>query len=68
MTEKSREESLREKLRRRGYALRKARGRQHSHNLGEYMIVQVDGNLCVRGENFDCSLGEVEDFIRAPKH
>lgn len=53
---------LRRCARMQGYALHKSR-RQHSLNLGGYMIVDSALNFCVAGEHFDLDASFVEAWL-----
>lgn len=60
------ERQLRYALSRAGYALHKSRARQWSVNnqLG-FAIVDYRYNVCVGGPDFNFTLEDVEDFVRA---
>jgi hypothetical protein len=61
--EKRREDRIRGRLRRQGYALRKDRARTWSPNRqGAYRIVDADRNRIAAGERFDLDLDAVEAF------
>ena len=62
--EKDRAKQLRRKLNKYGYTIKKSRLAESGDNFGEYMIVDFHTNCLVRGERFDVSLDEVEDFLR----
>jgi hypothetical protein len=61
MNDTSRESSVRRKLRRQGYALRKDRARTwNSNHQGGYMIIWLDGNWVEAGENYTLTLDDAE--------
>jgi hypothetical protein len=63
--EKNREQRLRRKAKQQGYSIVKSRIAASIDNHGEhsgYRIVNSD-NFVERGEQFDLSLDDVEDFL-----
>lgn len=62
-SEKDRAKQLRRKLNKYGYTIKKSRHAESGDNFGEYMIIYMPLNCLVRGERFDMSLDEVEDFL-----
>lgn len=60
--EKSMEQSLRNKARRKGYSIIKSRTSATVDNCGGYRIVN-ENNVIVAGERYDLSLEEIEHFL-----
>ncbi|HEV2109065.1 MAG TPA: hypothetical protein VGR16_12445 [Thermomicrobiales bacterium] len=59
-----REARIRRALAKHGCALRKSRVRTpHAHDLGDYMIADIDHNAVVAGERFDWTLNDVETWL-----
>ena len=61
--EKDRAKQLRHKLNKYGYTIKKSKHAESGDNFGEYMIVDIHTNSLVRGEHFDVTLDEAEDFL-----
>ena len=62
--EKRFESRIRRLAKRNGYFVRKSRAWNiHADDLGEYMLVDAHCNTVVRGERFDASLEEIEEFL-----
>ena len=59
-----RESRLRAKANRMGYSLRKSRRAISGDNAGEFMIVDIQTNSIVRGEKFDHTLDDVEEYLK----
>jgi len=64
MDNKNLEQSLRRKLKRRGYLMKKSRGQMNIDNHGGFMIIDIHTNAVVDGNRFNLNLSDVEDFIR----
>lgn len=62
-SEKDHAKQLRRKLNKYGYTIKKSKNAVSGDNFGEYMIVNSRTNCLVRGEHFDVSLNEIEDFL-----
>lgn len=62
-SKKDRAKQLRRKLNKYGYTIKKSKNAISGDNFGEYMIVDFHTNCLVRGEHFDVSLDEAEDFL-----
>ena len=61
----NREQTLRRRLQKAGYALHKSRAKNiHPNDFGGYMIVDVRLNAVVGGSRFDFDLEDVEDFVQ----
>ncbi len=64
--DKTRENRLRRKLHRGGYALKKDRSRFWSlHHQGGYMIKDNIGNFIVAGEWYHLNLEDVENWLKS---
>jgi hypothetical protein len=60
----TKENALRARARKLGYAIRKSRSRSiHEDNLGQYALVKEDSNDVVLGERFDASLEEIAAYL-----
>ena len=58
------EDTLRARARKLGYAIHKSRSRSiHEDNLGRYALVKDDSNRVVLGERFDASLEEIAEYL-----
>ncbi len=65
-SEKVRENRLRRQAKRLGLELRKSRAKTvHLDDYGHYMILNPDHNWIVRGEKFDYTMDDVEEFLTA---
>lgn len=64
-SDKARENRLRRWAGRLGYEVRKDRARRWGlHHQGGYMVVWTSRNACVQGSDFECSLDDVESYLR----
>jgi hypothetical protein len=60
----TKENALRARARKLGYAIRKSRSRSiHEDNLGQYALVKEDSNDVVLGERFDATLEEIAAYL-----
>jgi hypothetical protein len=58
------ESQLRQRIKLRGYLVRKARGATHADNYGGFQIIDPYNNSLVRGEKYDLDLDDLEAFYR----
>jgi hypothetical protein len=62
--DKARENRIRRRAQRLGFALRKSRARYlHMDDFGEYQLIDPDRTAIVWGEKFDLSLEDVERYL-----
>jgi hypothetical protein len=58
------EDTLRARARKLGYAIYKSRSRSiHEAYLGRYALVKEDNNCVVLGERFDASLEKIAEYL-----
>jgi hypothetical protein len=62
-SKKARESTLRRRLAKEGYSLRKSRKSICLDNFGDYMIIDTYKNYVVAGSRYDYTLDDVEDFL-----
>jgi hypothetical protein len=55
------ESHIRRKARRLGFRVLKSRGRLHSHNFGEFQL--VEDNVVLLGSDYDATLDDIHDFL-----
>ncbi len=63
MTQDDREELLREKVRARGFDIRKSRGAAPPGNLGKYMVFDPVTGGSLLGHRFDADLDDIEGWL-----
>jgi hypothetical protein len=66
-TEAQLESRVRAQARRAGYRVAKSRAWKNVPNVdnfGDYMLIEVDGNLVVLGSRYDASLDDIEAFLK----
>lgn len=63
MTQDDREELLREKVRARGFDMRKSRGAAPPGNLGKYMVFDPVTGGSLLGHRFDADLDDIEGWL-----
>lgn len=57
------ESALRKFANKEGYAIRKSRRQLSIDNHGQYMLVEVQRNICVLGPRFDADLDQIAEFL-----
>ena len=60
----STEQQVRYQARKLGYRIQKSRAQIHLDNLGEYRLIENQGNSIVMGAKFDASLDEIAEYLR----
>lgn len=57
--------SLRRRARKLGYRFTKSNWRKGTiDNVGGYMLIEIDRNICVAGQQYDLDISYIEDFIQ----
>ena len=60
------EDQIRDKLKKAGYALHKSRAQRiTAHDMGDYMVVDMDLNAVILGPDFNATLDQIEDGARS---
>jgi hypothetical protein len=57
------ENALRKFANRQGYMIKKSRRQLGINNQGQYMLVEIQRNLCTLGPRFDADLDEIAEFL-----
>ena len=64
METKLSENAVRKRATRKGYKVCKSREKTiHANNHGEFMLIDLSGNFCVAGANYDASIEEVAAWL-----
>lgn len=65
MGEQDREEAVRERVRARGFEMRKSKGAAPPANLGKYMVFDPVTGSSLLGHRFDADLDDIERWLPA---